>query len=60
MDAHPSVQSGLAKNHWLHHYRNEHYWFTVTTSGTADRLLGTYPNPQHVKPSPTATNLHAA
>jgi hypothetical protein len=48
------------RNHRLHHYRNEHYWFTVTTSGTADRFLGTYPNPQHVKPSPTAKNLHAA
>ena len=31
------------RNHRLHHYKNEHYWFTVTSSGTADRLLGTYP-----------------
>src|SRR5439155_1152550 len=23
-------------NHRLHHYKNEHYWFTVTSSGTAD------------------------
>ena len=32
------------RNHRLHHYKNEHYWFTVTTSGTADRLFGTYPD----------------
>ena len=33
------------RNHRLHHYKNEHYWFTVTTAGTADRLFGTYPDP---------------
>ena len=33
------------RNHRLHHYKNEHYWFTVTTAGTADRLFGTYPEP---------------
>ncbi len=48
------------RNHRLHHYRNEHYWFTVTTSGTADRLLGTCPDPATVPVSPTAKNLHAA
>jgi Fatty acid hydroxylase superfamily len=47
------------RNHRLHHYKNEHYWFTVTSAGTADRLLGTYPRPQHVESSPTARNLHA-
>ena len=31
------------RNHRLHHYKNEHYWFTVTSAGTADRLFGTYP-----------------
>jgi hypothetical protein len=46
-------------NHRLHHYKNEHYWFTVTTSGTADRLLGTYPDPASVPKSQTARNLHA-
>ncbi|WP_018350435.1 hypothetical protein [Longispora albida] len=46
------------RNHRLHHYRNEHYWFTVTTSGTADRVLGAYPDQQSVSASPTAKNLH--
>ncbi|WP_243058326.1 sterol desaturase family protein [Nocardioides sp. SR21] len=47
------------RNHRLHHYKNEHYWFTVTTAGTADRLLGTYPDPSTVKTSPTVRDLHA-
>ena len=46
-------------NHRLHHYKNEHYWFTVTSSGTADRLFGTHPDPASVPKSPTARNLHA-
>jgi hypothetical protein len=46
-------------NHRLHHYKNEHYWFTVTSSGTADRLFGTYPEPTSVTKSNTARNLHA-
>jgi sterol desaturase/sphingolipid hydroxylase (fatty acid hydroxylase superfamily) len=46
-------------NHRLHHYKNEHYWFTVTSSGTADRLFGTYPDPASVPKSATARNLHA-
>ena len=46
-------------NHRMHHYKNEHYWFTVTTSGTADRLLRTYPDPATVPTSPTARTLHA-
>ena len=37
----------------------EHYWFTVTSSGTADRMLGTYPDLATVATSPTAKNLHA-
>lgn len=32
----------LARNHRLHHFRNEHYWLGVTTN-LGDRLLGTYP-----------------
>jgi sterol desaturase/sphingolipid hydroxylase (fatty acid hydroxylase superfamily) len=46
------------RNHRLHHYKNEHYWFTVTSAGTADRLFGTYPDPEAVSTSPTAKNLH--
>lgn len=46
--------------HRLHHYRNEHYWFTVTTTNTADRLFGTQPkDPANVEKSPTAKALHA-
>ncbi|MDF2827487.1 MAG: putative Fatty acid hydroxylase [Mycobacterium sp.] len=48
------------RNHRHHHYKNEHYWFTVTTTGTADRVLRTYPDPATVPASPTAKNLHGA
>ena len=48
------------RNHRHHHYKNEHFWFTVTTTGTADRVLGTYPDPATVPVSPTAKNLHGA
>ena len=48
------------RNHRQHHYKNEHYWFTVTSSGTADRVLGTYPDPATIATSPTAKNLHAS
>ncbi|MEU1208944.1 sterol desaturase family protein [Nocardia sp. NPDC005825] len=44
-------------NHRHHHFKNEHYWFTVTTSGTADRVLGTYPDPAAIPTSPTSRNL---
>lgn len=47
------------RNHRLHHYKNEHYWFTVTTAGTADRLLGTFPDAASVPTSPTVRRLHA-
>ena len=53
------VYKAVWRNHRLHHFRNEHYWFTVTSTGTADRLLGTYPDPKSVDPSPTAKALHA-
>ncbi len=47
------------RNHRLHHYKNEHYWFTVTSSGTADRLFGTYPEATGVQTSKTVRRLHA-
>lgn len=50
----------IYRNHRNHHYKNEHYWFTVTSSGTADRVLGTHPDPKSVPTSPTAKNLHSA
>lgn len=52
------VYRAVWRNHRLHHYKNEHYWFTVTSSGTADRLLGTYPDSRSVETSPTARTLH--
>ncbi|MBO0856046.1 MAG: sterol desaturase family protein, partial [Nocardia sp.] len=47
------------RNHRLHHYKSERYWFAVTTAGTADRVLGTYPDPGEVPTSPTVKRLHA-
>jgi sterol desaturase/sphingolipid hydroxylase (fatty acid hydroxylase superfamily) len=52
------VYKAIWRNHRLHHYKNEHYWFTVTSTATADRLFGTYPDPATVKTSATAKNLH--
>ncbi|OBA89871.1 fatty acid hydroxylase [Mycolicibacterium elephantis] len=53
------IYRAVWRNHRQHHFKNEHYWFTVTSSGTADRVLGTYPDPAKVENSPTAKNLHA-
>ncbi len=50
----------VRRNHRLHHFKNEHYWFTVTTSGTADRVLGTHPDPGAIPASPTVKTLHAS
>jgi hypothetical protein len=55
-----AVYRSIWKNHRQHHFKNEHYWFTVTSSGTADRVLGTYPDAATVATSPTAKNLHSA
>jgi hypothetical protein len=47
----------LARNHRLHHYRNEAYWLGVT-SELGDRLLGTRPAAASgVALSPTARTL---
>jgi Fatty acid hydroxylase superfamily len=53
------VYRAIWRNHRNHHYKNEHYWFTVTSSGTADRVFGTYPDIATVATSPTAKNIHA-
>ena len=53
------VYRAIWRNHRLHHFKNEHYWFTVTSSGTADRVLRTHPDPATVPTSPTAKNLQA-
>ncbi|SKW10326.1 Probable fatty acid hydroxylase [Mycobacteroides abscessus subsp. massiliense] len=55
-----AIYRAVWRNHRYHHFKNENYWFTVTSSGTADRLLGTYPDPQQVQSSPTVRNLHAS
>lgn len=52
------VYKAIWRNHRLHHYKSEKYWFSVTSSGTSDRLFGTYPDPATVPTSPTAKNLH--
>ena len=52
-----AVYRAVWRNHRLHHYKNENYWFTVTTARTADRLFGTCPDPADVPASPTAKDL---
>jgi hypothetical protein len=49
---------GIRRNHRLHHYKNEHYWFGVT-SVVGDRVIGTMPDQRTVARSPTARSLHA-
>ncbi|BBY34346.1 fatty acid hydroxylase [Mycolicibacter minnesotensis] len=54
-----AIYRAVWRNHRYHHFKNEKFWFTVTSSGTADRLLGTYPDPSEIRSSPTVRNLHA-
>ena len=46
----------LWRAHRLHHFRNERYWFGVTTH-LADHVLGTFPAKGDVEPSPTVRTL---
>jgi hypothetical protein len=46
------------RSHRLHHYKNEHFWFGVTTDA-GDRVIGTFPDPATVERSATARALHA-
>jgi sterol desaturase/sphingolipid hydroxylase (fatty acid hydroxylase superfamily) len=46
----------LVRNHRLHHFKNERYWYGVSMLG-ADRPLGTAPAPEAVERSPTARTL---
>ena len=46
------------RGHRLHHYKNEHYWFGVTTN-LGDRVLGTFPDQGEVSRSRTARTLGA-
>ena len=47
------------RNHRNHHFRNENYWFGVT-SDVGDRVLRTAPERDAVAVSPTAKDLAAA
>ena len=44
------------RGHRLHHYKNEHYWFGVTST-VGDHLLGTSPDQKDVPKSRTARTL---
>jgi Fatty acid hydroxylase superfamily len=44
------------RGHRLHHYKNEHYWFGVTST-VGDHLLRTAPDQAEVPKSPTARTL---
>ncbi len=46
------------RNHRLHHYKNERFWFGVTST-VGDRVIGTLPDQRTVKRSPTARSLHS-
>lgn len=46
----------LWRNHRLHHFKNEHYWYGVTRL-EGDRLLRTQPSAKEVPLSPTAKTL---
>lgn len=46
----------LVRNHRLHHFKNERYWYGVSMLG-ADRPLGTAPDPESVPRSETVRTL---
>jgi hypothetical protein len=46
------------RNHRLHHYKNERYWFGVTST-VGDRVIGTLPEQRAVPRSRTARTLRA-
>lgn len=45
------------RNHRLHHFKNERYWFGVTST-FGDRVIGTQPDQRTVPRSATARSLH--
>jgi hypothetical protein len=46
------------RNHRLHHFKNERYWFGVTST-IGDRVIGTLPDQRSVPRSATARSLHS-
>lgn len=55
----PSTAYGkqVRRNHLLHHFRHEGYWFGFTFP-LVDRWLGTDPDPATIERSPTARDLY--
>jgi sterol desaturase/sphingolipid hydroxylase (fatty acid hydroxylase superfamily) len=53
---HTALYRGVWRAHRLHHFRNERYWFGVTTH-LGDRVLQTYPAKDAVPLSTTARTL---
>ncbi|HEY5949407.1 MAG TPA: sterol desaturase family protein [Kofleriaceae bacterium] len=47
----------VRRNHRLHHFRHEGYWFAFTLP-LIDRLFGTDPDPKTITRSPTAMDLY--
>lgn len=50
------IYDRLWRNHRLHHFMNEHYWYGVTML-SGDKILGTAPDRKAVEPSPTCRTL---
>jgi hypothetical protein len=46
------------RNHRLHHFKNERYWFGVTST-VGDRMIGTLPDQSTIPRSDTARSLHS-
>ncbi|HEY7934237.1 MAG TPA: sterol desaturase family protein [Solirubrobacteraceae bacterium] len=46
------------RNHRLHHFKNERYWFGVTST-VGDRVIGTLPDQREVPRSATARSLRS-
>jgi Fatty acid hydroxylase len=55
---HAPYFKAIWRNHRLHHFKNERYWFGVTST-IGDRVIGTYPDQRSVPRSATARSLHA-
>jgi Fatty acid hydroxylase superfamily len=53
---HGRYYRSIWRGHRLHHYKNEHYWFGVTST-VGDHLLGTAPEQANVPKSRTARTL---
>jgi hypothetical protein len=48
----------IQRNHRLHHFKNEHFWYNVSTLGV-DAILGTDPDPSTVPTSENCLNLES-